>query len=278
MIYNKAKQIRRYGAGDVTPKATKKAQKKPVTLLESVNQIIQEDLTPTFHIGPYTPSFVTEGLYNHIIGDDPELTELDLNKGRTYKSTPQSYPSQGNIILGGGFVGPDAADMLPMAEAAKRYKDSKIFYGVTKDGRFVVGGPNEIDPNVEVLPSFKGGRIASVVVDPEDVDNDTPLHLLDESGNVMYHNLENNAGKIIVFDPTTGAKVFLHGKPRDVGRRIQEMMKNNNNLHYMLLDNGVFNDIIRKQKGPLTADDYRDWYSRTGEYPNKVFNLIYSYE
>ena len=191
-------------------------------------------------------------------------TIIDLNKNKLdYARINEN--KEGRIILGGEFVESENNSVRPAStwlnsddtfgDKKLKSKDVTHYYGV-EEGKFKVGTPTEFKKETDVVPMRFGYKPIS-----QAIDNNGKMRLIDNSGNIIYHNTPNT-GKFILYSPSTkNSSYFYINNGKQGVDKVNEFIKNNKDAVYVTLDNGRYEYYGINESG-LTPQDYQRYYEQ----------------
>lgn len=256
-----------------TPKADNTALQVPKKFIPSSHMFdnVNPDITDNVNTSNIPYSYLMK-----VIGESPgKLTEKPVELGLDTMNVKFSRNGEvvpGNFILGGDFI-----KDTPTAYKARVYKNilkkspNQIYYG-TANNKLNIGDIGKFKNNTFVVPATWNGAYDSTTYERSS-ENSSRMHIW-QNGKKQYNNLRSISGKILLYDNTTGKKVFVEGTPEDVAKSMNSFKEKNPNANYILLDNGRFNSYLYDKKG-LTKADYLNYYQldlhRT---PGIGYNLV----
>lgn len=207
--------------------------------------------------------------------NDPTISKedlfIDLNDNELTYGQTQDRP-EGRILLGGDFVGAtentvrtaeewlNASDNDTYGDDDFKTKDVVNYYGV-EEGKLKVGKASEFKKDTKIVPNrYDKDQTVNRASLKDNKGTYHGLRLFDSKGEPIYHNALYG-GKIILYSKDSGKALFMsHSANETALNKVNEFIKNNNNVVPVVLDNGRFVEHMSNPEG-LTNDNYLNYYS-----------------
>jgi len=220
-----------------------------------------------------------------------DFTVVDLGGDNLGYVRTGEYVKGAKRILGGDFINADGSSRLTTRDTFNpnvyntSHKDntSKVVYGI-EDGRLKIGKPEDFAPGTKLVTPTHAGTYRSVgsrdffdTIGAATSDVDTKRqHAInklriyqgeDHTGGVRYNAL-NDAGKIIIYSPSTGAKQMVSGSVQEIREHMNKFASAFPDSEFIEVDNGTFSSMVGDGERELTKEDHRSYWNLDQGYPS----------
>jgi hypothetical protein len=243
----------------------------------------------------YFPAFANKLGLNDLDVDKGQVT-IDLSEeGSKLSAVRVNDPDpDGNVILGGEFI----YDNPNTVNSVKWFKenptaslgDPSLDYGTIttetapgfwglENGKLKAGALQDFSEETVVVPirpstnAFKPIRQAGVA-------EDGGLRMItdaDQENNGLIYNNARGTGKLLFYSPKTGKSYYVYNNnPQSTAADINRLISENEDLRYIMLDNGRYSHYKDKGTEKLTEEDFKEYAAGDiGKPGNPGYNLVF---
>ena len=247
------------------------------------------------YVDKYFPALATKlGVKDLDVNKGQVTIELSEEGGKLSTARVNDTEVDGNVILGGEFIydnpntvnnikwfkeNPTAALGDPSMDYGTITTETAPGFWGLENGKLKAGALNEFSDETIVVPirpstnAFKPIRQAGVT-------EDGGLRMItdpDQENDGLVYNNARTEGKLLFYSPKTGRSYYLYNEnPGSTAAEINRLVSENEDLRYIMLDNGRYSHYKDKGTEKLTADDLKEYAAADiGKAGNPGFNIIF---
>ena len=243
----------------------------------------------------YFPAFANKLGLNDLEVDKDQVT-IDLSEEGSKLSAVRVNDTEadGNVILGGEFIynnpntvnsikwfkeNPTASLGDPSGEYGEITTETAPGFWGLENGKLKAGALQDFSDETVVVP-IRPSTNAFKPIKQAGVAEDGGLRMLTDSGQENDGLIFNNArteGKLLFYSPKTGKSYYVYNNnPQSTAAEINRLVSENEDLRYIMLDNGRYSHYKDKGTEKLTEEDFKEYAAGDiGKEGNPGYNIVF---